>query len=64
MCHEIGSTTTRKLDPKNIGVDGRILSPCTLQLETCLGIFLHPPLPANVAKTLLPGEVLNNSTEQ
>ena len=42
--HEIGSTTTRKLDPENIGVPVGILSLCALELVICLGVIL-PPLP-------------------
>jgi len=41
--HEIGSTNIRKLDPEDIGVAVGILSPCALELEICLGVFLPPP---------------------
>jgi len=39
--HEIGSTTIRKLDPEKLGVAVGILSLCALELEICLGVFLH-----------------------
>jgi len=49
--HKIESTTTRKLDPENIGVTVGILSLCVLELEICLGMGnFTSPLPANVAK--------------
>ena len=52
--HEIGSTAIRKLDPENMGIAVGFMSLCALELEICLGVFLHPlsPLPVNVAKTV------------
>jgi len=65
MTHEIGSTTTRQLDPENIGVyiAVGILSLCALELEIYMPVSLaispHLPLPANAAKKPLLGEGLN-----
>jgi len=47
MSYDIGSTTIKKLDPKNVGIAVGIFSLCALELEICL-----TPLPANVAKTV------------
>ena len=33
----IGSTTTKKVDPENVGVAVGIFSLCALELEICLG---------------------------
>ena len=41
--HEIGSTTTRKLDPENIGVAVGSLSICALDPEICLAAISPPP---------------------
>jgi len=51
---DIGSTTTRKLDPENIGSAVGIWSLCALDFEH----GGHPPLPANIAKKPLLGEGL------
>jgi len=52
MSHEIGSATTRKIDPENIGMAVGILSLCALKLKA-----------ANVAKTPLPGEGINRKEQ-
>ena len=59
MSLEIGSTTTRKLDPGNIGVAVGILSLCALELEICLGVILPPPRCRQTSQKPLPGEGLN-----
>jgi len=39
MSYDIGSTTTKKVDPENVGVAVGI-SRCALELEICLGVIL------------------------
>jgi len=59
MSYDIGSTTTKIVDPENVGVAVGIFSLCALELEICLGVILPcPPLPANVAKKPLLGQGL------
>jgi len=51
LCCDIGSTTTKKVDPENVGVAVGIFSLCALELDICLGVLYSLPLlPVNVAK--------------
>ena len=44
MSYDIGSTTTKKRDPENVGIAIGILSLCARELEICLGWYFYPPL--------------------
>jgi len=55
MSYEIGSTTTKNVDPENVGAAVGIFSLCALELEICLwGNFT--PLAGKRRKTPLPGQ--------
>ena len=57
-CYDIGSTTTKKVDPENVGVAVGIFSLCAPELEICLGVIL-PPVAGKRRKKPLPGQGLN-----
>ena len=60
MSYDIGSTTTKKLYPENVGAAVGIFSLRALELEICLGgNFTPPPLPVNVAKKTVAGTRVN-----
>ena len=50
MSSDIGSTTTKKRDPENVGVAVGIFSLFALELQICVEYFYPPPLPVNVAQ--------------
>jgi len=59
MSYDIGSTTTKKLDPENVGTADGIFSLCAqLELEICLGVILPPPVAGKRRKKPLPGQGL------
>jgi len=56
--HEIESTSTRKLDPENIGVAVGSLSLCALELEICLGAIPPPPVAGKRRKEAVVGRMV------
>jgi len=57
MSYDIGSTTTKKVDPENVGVAVGIFSLCALELEMPGG---NPPVAGKRRKKPLPGQGLIN----
>ena len=56
MSYDIGSTTTKKHDPENVGVAVGIFSLCALELEICLGGIFTPLVVGKRRKKPLPGQ--------